>query len=95
MMSPRLLSPTAWVSLQADPNTAPRFVAFPDDDHKTASSPLAVREYPTLCPEALMATALSKAGALLRSTNEARGTLAPALTSPRAGREPPRGGEPS
>src|SRR5580658_2394503 len=57
-MSPRLLMPTACVSLQADPRTAPRFVAFPDFDHSTASSsPLVVNEYPTICPEALIATA--------------------------------------
>jgi hypothetical protein len=43
-MSPTWLIPTAWVSLQADPNIAPRFVAFPDGDHNIASSPLAVKE---------------------------------------------------
>jgi hypothetical protein len=57
-MSPRSFSPTAVVSLQAGPSTAPRFVAVPDDDHSTASEPpVAVKEFPTLCPEALMAKA--------------------------------------
>jgi hypothetical protein len=43
----------ASVLLQAEPSTAPRFVALPDDDHITTSSPLAVKEYPTLSPEVL------------------------------------------
>src|SRR5271165_3631870 len=63
MMSPLLFIPVAWVLLQADPNIAlaPRFVAFPDGCHSTASvPPPGMSAYPTLCPEALMATAYSK-----------------------------------
>ena len=58
-MSPLLLIPTAWVSLQADPSRAPRFVAAPDGDHSMARVwvPLALSENPTLSPAALMATA--------------------------------------
>ena len=60
IMSPESFTSTAYVSVHAGPSTAPRSVAWPDDDHSTASVPLAVSENPTLHPEALMAEASSK-----------------------------------
>ena len=36
-MSPELFTPTASVSVQSGPSTAPMSVAFPDGDHSTAT----------------------------------------------------------
>jgi hypothetical protein len=45
------------------PSTAPRSVAAPEDDHKTASLPLGPMDTPTLWPEALMAETMAPPGA--------------------------------